>query len=179
MGLVRGFNDKVELYTAANTKKTLATIGDITYGSSRTDIAVKTRASNKIRTLPGMESCPITITVLDGYDPLDANKVNGFALLKEKYDAGEAVKMDIGSITDVFSILSFEVSAPVDDLKSANVQLAPSALDDPTKTASPAALPGEGEGGDGDGVGDGDGGDGEGGDGEQTDDPLTDDPNNP
>ena len=195
MGLVRGFNDKVELYTGASTKVTLLTIGDITYGSSRTDIAVKTRASNKVRTIPGMESCPISITILDGTDPADANSVNGFTMLKQMYDAGNPVKMSFGGLVDTFSILSFEIGAPVDDLRSANVQLAPSALTISSypSAASAAALPGQtsGEGGEGEGEGEGEGGEGgdgeggddeggggEGGDGEQTDDPLTDDPNN-
>lgn len=132
MGLKRGFNDKVSIYTAANTKAVLATVGDITYGSSRTDIPVKTRASNKVRTIPGMESCPITITVVAGTDPADTNNVDGYALLQDAYQRGIPVKMEFGEtgdlLTDTFSILSFEKGAPLDDLKTANVQLAPSAL---------------------------------------------------
>jgi len=132
MSLKRGFNDKVSLYTSASDKVELATVGDITYGSSRTDIAVRTRASNKVRTIPGMESCPITITVLAGTDPADVNAVDGYELLKAAYEGGYPVKMEFGEtgdlLTDTFSILSFEKGAPLDDLKSANVQLAPSAL---------------------------------------------------
>ena len=150
MGLKRGFDDKVQLYTAANTKVTLATVGDITYGSSKTDIPVKTRASNKVRTIPGMESCPITITVLAGTDPADPNSVNGYALLQNAYERGIPVKMEFGesgdSLSDTFSILSFEKGAPLDDLKTANVTLAPSALTIsgyPTASGTPSGTGGE------------------------------------
>ena len=133
MSLKRGFNDTVSLYTSASNKVTLATIGDITYGSSRTDIAVRTRASNKVRTIPGMESCPITLTVLAGTDPEDTNAVDGYALLKTAYEGGYPVKMEFGEtgdlLTDTFSILNFETGSPLDDLKTANVSLAPSALE--------------------------------------------------
>lgn len=161
MGLKRGFDDKVQLYTGASQKVTLATVGDITYGSSKTDIPVKTRASNKVRTIPGMESCPITITVLAGTDPADTNSVDGYSLLKNAYERGIPVKMEFGetgdSLSDTFSILSFERGAPLDDLKTANVTLAPSALTlngYPT-VASSAALPGETGGDDGGDDGDG------------------------
>lgn len=155
MGLKRGFDDKVALYTSASAKSVLATVGDITYGSSKTDIAVKTRASNKVRTIPGMESCPITINVLAGTDPADTNSVNGYALLKDAYERGIPVKMEFGEtgdlLTDTFSILSFERGAPLDDLKTANVTLAPSALsmNGYPSVASGAALPGETGGDDG------------------------------
>lgn len=129
MGLKRGFDDKIYLVNGS-ARTELPTIGDITYGSSRTDIQVKTRASEKVRTIPGMISIPISFTVIDGTDPEDATNTNAYALLKAAYDAKTPVKMAFNNdIVDTFSILNFETSSPVDDLKTANVSIAPSALD--------------------------------------------------
>ena len=86
MGLKKGFDTKVYFY--ANSKWTeLPTIGDLNYGSSKTDIPVQTKASNKVRSIPGMESCPITFTVLDGTDPADSTNTNAYALLEQMYNA--------------------------------------------------------------------------------------------
>ena len=138
MALKRGFDAVVKI-KVGGAWKTLATIGDITYGSSKTDIAVKTRASTLVRTIPGMESMPITLTVLDGTDPLDTGSFNGYAALKNAYDSDTPVELQIlpgsgagaigAEVDEVFSVLGFEVSSPVDDLKTANVTLAPTALD--------------------------------------------------
>ena len=133
MGLKRGFDDKIYLVNGS-ARTALPTIGDITYGSSRTDIQVKTRASEKVRTIPGMISIPISFTVIDGTDPEDTTNTNAYALLKAAYDAKTPVKMAFNNgttdeIVDTFSILNFETGSPVDDLKTANVSIAPSALD--------------------------------------------------
>lgn len=158
MALKRGF-DAVVRIKVGSTWKTLATIGDITYGSSKTDIAVKTRASELVRTLPGMESMPISMTVLDGTDPLDTGKFNGYQHLKTAYDNNTPVQIMIlpsassatsaAEVEETFSVLGFEINSPVDDLKSANVTLAPTALDVATGT-TPSQTGGEddGEGGD-------------------------------
>lgn len=145
MALKRGFDAVVKIKDGSNWK-TLATIGDVTYGSSRTDIQVKTRASEMVRTIPGMESMPISMTVLDGTDPKDTSKFNGYAKLKNAYDNRTPVELMIlptassanaaAEVDDVFSVLSFEINSPVDDLKSANVTFAPTALDVSTTPSS-------------------------------------------
>ena len=81
-----------------------------------------------------MISIPISFTVIDGTDPEDATNTNAYALLKAAYDAKTPVKMAFNNgttdeIVDTFSILNFETGSPVDDLKTANVSIAPSALD--------------------------------------------------
>ena len=138
MALKRGFDAVVKM-KVGGAWKTLATIGDITYGSSKTDIAVKTRASTLVRTIPGMESMPITMTVLDGTDPKDTGNFNGYQALKNAYDSDTPVELMIlptassqaaaAEVDEVFSVLGFETNSPVDDLKTANVTLAPTALD--------------------------------------------------
>jgi len=127
MALVKGFTDKVYLYEGSALVE-LPTIGDITYGSSRTDIAVKTRASDKVRTIPGMKSMPISFTVIAGTDPEDQTATNAYDKLQTAYENQTPVKMKFGDVEDTFSILSFETSSPVDDLKTASVSVAPSAL---------------------------------------------------
>lgn len=154
MALKRGFDAVVKI-KVGNAWKTLATIGDITYGSSKTDISVKTRASELVRTIPGMESMPITLTVLDGTDPMDPNKFNGYQTLKHAYDNNTPVEIQIlpsstgspiAEVDETFSVLNFEISSPVDDLKTANVSLAPTALD--VATSSPSSTGGEDDGND-------------------------------
>ncbi len=173
MALKRGFDAVVKM-KVGGAWKTLATIGDITYGSNKTDIAVKTRASTLVRTIPGMESMPITMTVLDGTDPKDTGNFNGYAALKNAYDNDTPVELMIlptansqaaaAEVDEVFSVLGFETNSPVDDLKTANVTLAPTALDVATGGSSnsgsgPASTSGE-EGGEEGGEGGEEGGGG-------------------
>ncbi len=133
MGLKRGFDDKVYL-VQGSTRTALPTIGDLTYGQSRTDIAVRTRASEKVRTIPGMLSLPITLTVIAGVDPEDTSGTDVYTTFKTAFDAKTPLKLAFNDgttdeILDVFSILNFETGSPIDDLKTANVTIAPSALD--------------------------------------------------
>lgn len=129
MSLQRGFYDKVYMGSGSGQVE-LATVGDINYGSSRTDIPVKTRACDKVRTLAGMEDIPISFTIIAGVDPADPNGVDGYALLQAKYKAKEPVPMSFGNeVSDTFTILSFQTTSEVDGLKSAQVSVKPSAED--------------------------------------------------
>lgn len=132
MGYVKGFTDKVKLGTTE-----LLTVGDITYGKSKTDIQIKTRASNKVRSIPGMMTFAPSFTILAGTDPEDPNHVNGYELLKAAFDAEQTVQMTFGSESaDYFEILNFETGAPVDDIKSATVTFALSGIGAPSSSGS-------------------------------------------
>lgn len=142
MSLKKGFDTKVYFYS--NSKWTeLPTIGDLNYGSSKTDIPVQTKASNKVRSIPGMESCPITFTVIDGTDPADSTNTNAYDLLEKMYKAsgddcvhsfciGGTVDTNTGSasggIIDVFVCTGFATAAPLDGLRTADVTIAYSGL---------------------------------------------------
>ena len=134
MGYIKGFNDKVKL---GNTE--LLTVGDITYGQSKTDIQIKTRASNKVRSIPGMMTFAPSFTILAGTDPEDPStpKVDGYAVLKAAFDAEQTVQLKFGDeAADYFEILSFETSAPVDDIKSATVTFGLSGIGAPSSSGS-------------------------------------------
>ena len=144
MGLKKGFDTKVYFY-ANNKWIELPTIGDLNYGSSKTDIPVQTKASNKVRSIPGMESCPITFTVLDGTDPADTTNTNAYDLLEQMYRAdGDACVHSFciggtattntsnggasGGIIDAFVCTNFATAAPLDGLRAADVTIAFSGL---------------------------------------------------
>lgn len=138
MSLKKGFESKLYLVVGSATTE-LPTIGDLSYGIQRTNIQVKTRASETIRVLPGMKSVPLTVEVIDGVDPEDPTQTNSFALLKAAFDSKTPVHLKIGTLTDpevdeVFSILGFDHAAPVDGLKTASVTMEPSALSEGSGT---------------------------------------------
>lgn len=117
-----GFNDTIVCPSG-----TIKTVGDITYGTQQTEIEVKTRASNTIRYLGGMVSKPISLTVVSGTDPEDASALNGYEYFKTMHTDKTTAQLTIGDITDNFICTKFETAAPVDGLKTANVDLRVSA----------------------------------------------------
>lgn len=119
MAFIKGFDDVVTIEG-----RTILTCGDINYGSQFTDIPVKTRASQKIRHIDGMEDNPITLQVLSGTDPEDSNSVNGYDLLLAAHEGRSPVRMTIGDLSDTFLVMQFNRTAPVDGLKAADVTLA-------------------------------------------------------
>lgn len=131
MGLDKGYDD-----TIICPEGTIKTVGDITYGSSRTEIEVKTRASEEVRYLGGMKSTPISLTVISGTDPEDPNGVNGYDYFKTMFENQNTAELSIGDISEKFICTKFETTAPVDGLKTANVDLRISADDEGSSSSS-------------------------------------------
>lgn len=140
MSLKKGFDTKVYMYVNSAWKE-LPTIGDLNYGKSKTDIPVQTKASNKVRSIPGMESCPITFTVIDGTDPADTSDTNAYELLETMFNAsgddcvrsfciGGTINNGVptGGIVDAFVCTNFATGAPLDGLRTADVTIAYSGL---------------------------------------------------
>ena len=136
MGYIKGFTDVIKLDTHE-----LLTVGDVTYGKSKTDIQIKTRASKMVRSIPGMVTFAPSFTILAGTDPEDngggSGAFDGYAALKNAFENDLAVKMTFGDESpEWFEILSFETSAPVDDVKSATVTFALSGIGAPSSSGS-------------------------------------------
>lgn len=131
MGYEKGFSDTVMI-----DREIVYTVGDITYGSQKTDIPIKTRGSKKVRHLPGMEECVVTIKVYDGIDPEHPGSINGFERFKSMHDEETTRLVSIGDVSEKMVVLNFQVTSEVDGLRSADVTLGISGNDDGSSSGS-------------------------------------------
>lgn len=98
-------------------------MGDWSRGSTRTAIAVRTKASEEVRYILGMVDRPITITVVAGTDPADTDAVDAYSFFKTMFESKTVETLTIDGTQKDYICDSFEESFPLDDLQTASVSL--------------------------------------------------------
>lgn len=102
---------------------TILAMGDWSRNSSRTAIAVRTKASENVRYVLGMAESPLSLTVVAGTDPADANAVDAYAFFKTMFDSKAVETLTIDGANIDYICDGFEESFPLDDLQTATVSL--------------------------------------------------------
>ena len=98
-------------------------MGDFSRGSTRTAIAVRTKASEEVRYVLGMVERPLSITVVAGTDPADTNAVDAYSFFKTMFDSKTVETLTVDADAKDYICDGFEESFPLDDLQTATVSL--------------------------------------------------------
>lgn len=98
-------------------------MGDFSRGSTRTAIAVRTKASEEVRYVLGMVERPLSITVVAGTDPADTNAVDAYSFFKTMFDNKTVETLTVDGDAKDYICDGFEESFPLDDLQTATVSL--------------------------------------------------------
>jgi len=118
MAVNSGFSKKISCRLG-----NILAMGDWSRGSTRTAIAVRTKASEEVRYILGMVERPLSITVVAGTDPADTAAVDGYAFFKDMFDNKTVETLTIEGESKDYICDGFEESFPLDDLQTASVSL--------------------------------------------------------
>ena len=124
-------------------------MGDFSKSSTRTAIAVRTKASEHVRYILGMREVPLTITVVNGVDPADPNAINAFTFFKTMFDEKKVESLTIDGTSRDYVCDGFTETYPLDDLMTAEVSLKLSANAASSSSSSSSSSSEGGEGGTG------------------------------
>lgn len=102
---------------------TILAMGDWSRASTRTAIAVKSKASEDVRYILGMKETPLTLTVVKGVDPADDEGIDAYEFFKTMFETKTVETLTIDEESKDYVCDSFEETYPLDDLATANVSL--------------------------------------------------------
>lgn len=102
---------------------TILAMGDWSRSSSRTAIAVRTKASENVRYVLGMAEAPLSLTVVAGTDPADTNAVDAYSFFQTMFTNKTVEQLTIDGQQYDYICDGFEESFPLDDLQTATVSL--------------------------------------------------------